>query len=616
MMHRRMTPTRGAGTPWWLRTAFVLVAAFGLLHLGQAGFNWGEDDDDRNYRGSDLSDAQKGAISDGIMALRTMAGNDPSARNRRTMLRVAECLAGMLEGGRICVESGKNTAKAALQAENPRRCTWRGDKMNIRAECIGTNEPTLSAMIAALMHEGIHAIQWPDGSGLAQNRTQREWVAHSWEVYILDRRLAEETLTQAQRDKITSRRNFLVWRRDALCDTSLTDEQRSERLKECSDHATSESSPDDTYSQAPDDSSVIHVGETTASYDIQTPYARTFDLEVGTDGSGDVLIVCGVDGSGTSGGVTMYYDNTGDGLADESTETLVGTLGKPISLGFAPDDGVLRSTLYVLDRATASVFISIGDVNGRPTTLEAVPFATIGSYPFLADAITLRSGGADLTTGRSVFVSDRGDEVDELDASVVDYKLTDQNLDGVANVAQARTWLESVRDYVPTILSDVQAGDQTIAVAGASLTLLRAHVTDADATFLGELLGQIQIFQPNHAREVLMPLNRPLDAGEFIVVADVTTNRREPAGTLVEVSRPEITATDRSTYFPGDLVVVSGRNFGLGSVVTVSGLEVDAQVLNPSTLFFFAPTSRTCPRTTSSSRSRTAGTCRTSPGSS
>ncbi len=563
-----------------LAIALVISAGAGVW----AGFNNGKDTDARNYRGSALTDDEKKAVECAIKEIKAMAGNDHSEKNRETLKRIADCLADMLKDGKICSESGTNDAKAATLPESPRKCTWTGDKINVRPKCMKKTEPDFSKLIAVLVHEGIHCLQWqtPTSDG-------RETVAYAWEAYILCRRLAEATLTDAQKEDIGKRKAFTKWQSDVRGDDSLTEEEKKKKLAECRDQKASKVEPGKQYQQKTGDSSKIERSDENAAVQqtIQTPFARTFDFDVAADGvtGGDLLIVSG--DFGGSGGVVYYFDQDGDGFADEPTMTFIGTLPAPISLDYVePQDVGLCPMLYVLDLQQRSVFAAQACLGGRPDPLNPFPFATPAMLPELERMVAVRGGALSFSGGRSCMVSMDDDQVDDVAIDSGDFELVDQSGDLIADFPLPLTRFVNAQGYVPTIIGDVQDGDALIMAAGMHGRPLNVHLTDANATFLGPILGTG--FSPQPFETTPIPVG-VLSAGQFIIVVDGLTGERETAGTPVAPPRPEIRETDRAAYLPGEIIMVTGRNFTPSAVGLLSGEPLPTIFIDSTMLHCIAP---------------------------
>src|SRR5262249_19151785 len=161
--------------------------------------------------------------------------------------------------------------------------------------------------------------------------------------------------------------------------------------------------------------------------------------------------------------------------------------------------------------------------------------------------------------------------------------------DFIADSSQSRGWLENVVAYIPTIQSDVQAGDNSVKAAALSNHTLGIFTTNSNASVLLQLLGQMSILPTQHAAQVTVSLVRTLNPGEFIVAVDLNTMQHETAGTIVRNPRPEVIATDRVAYSAGQTGFVSGRNFGTSPQVIISGQPVPTTPINANTCAFIAP---------------------------
>jgi catechol 2,3-dioxygenase-like lactoylglutathione lyase family enzyme len=573
------------------RTVALFALALGAsVATVMAGFDYGKAGDKDHYDGRALTDpGEKQAVQCAIDKIKMMAANDPSPANQQTLKRVAECLEMMLKNGKICAETANAGIKGACLQENPPKCTWSGDAINIQAACISKDEPAFSQLIAVLVHEGIHAIQWADGSGLADTPAQQEWVAYSWEYYMLCRRLMEETLTEEQRKKIQQRKDFVKGQRDNECNTAQTERERAKKAGEKSNPGKSQLVPGVEYFQDLDDSSIILVGDAVTAYQIQTPFDRTFELQVelNPDGTSDLLMVCGVDNSGVTGGVAMYTDNTGDGLADESTLMHFPGLGEPISLGYDAGDPGRRAAIYVLDLGPSAVrVIADADADGMPDLLLPTPFADAGAYPILLDMLALRSSASPGDTPR-VTLAPFGDDITVIRSDRVDHELIDLDGNLVADMIQALPRNTEIMAYAPTSLNDVQHGDVQMMVAGLGGHQLQIFVTDPDGNPI-QLVGQVFVPPSQGVSAMIVNLSRPLNLGEFFLVVDTSAGMAHDEPTQVHPTGPEIFGTDRMTYYPGETVHVFGRNFSPTSVALVSNMPMPTTFLGSGHLAFQA----------------------------
>lgn len=567
------------------RACLLIVIMAGVTAVSFAGFDGRNAREGYRYEGQRLSEGEWVRMRDAIVEIRAMAESDESPRTQRTLNQIAECLERMLgrpnRASRLCAEvAATHRVKGVCQSENPRMCTWTGDRINIAQHCISGLEPELSLLIAVLVHEAIHALQWPDPDkpGQADTTAQREWAAYTWESYMLRRRLDEnDSLTKAQRERIEERIRFTEWMRDTMCDRSLTNEARARRVDECQPRlprvsVAPDAGTDGYVPRGPGAPSGIRViQDESVAYEFDVPLNRVRGMALGPGVSGgDALYVCGETGP-EAGAIYVYTDNTGDGLVDQDTEQHVPANGviNPVSLAVV--DGL---SLFVLDK--------------RNSAVHFVPDAQFGtgldvSSPFFTDVFLLdpmyflRPLEAPGPLG--CVLSPFSPAFDEFAPEVVELelRLLDTTFDLVADTVTSLVWAENLRDPIPTLTRTPQSGDISVFLMAGASASIGVFETDADASFLGSQIGSALSNPESLTFE--LALNRALIEGEHIVAVDLSNgNLMDGQGTEVQAVGPQIFEIDDASYFPGETAMVTGRNFPPGSQAFISGLPVPTMV--------------------------------------
>ncbi|MEM7310876.1 MAG: IPT/TIG domain-containing protein [Planctomycetota bacterium] len=571
----------------WLKlTRALLLAALGwpLLNVALAGFSTGK------YMGGDLSDAEAAAINSAITEIDNLAAAETSAKNKGTLERISKCLKEMMKKTpkrRICKEKNpRNTWKAALLQDG--KCSWEGDKMNIDPDCISTSEPAFSQLIAVLVHEGIHALQWPGDTYTRDSVVGEEWVAYSWEKYILEKRKNKPGLTASQKKGICKRLETVCKKRKENCDAFATEKARKAANATSSGTRKSLSTVGVLYDQTAPSSGTVEVIDT-ATYDtigkLDTGRAFATDMRVFLDAKGaDALYVGFTSADANVGGIVAFYDVTGDGLPDqEGLKPVADGLGLPLAVDSDPDSG----SLFVLDVGPDDVnrALVINDTNldGLPDSLQPTPFADAGVMPELKGAWELVA-----ESSKSLLFTPLGHGNSTSTGDLVMQRVFDSDGDGVGDQLAEFTHTDDLAPLQPVLMRALQDGDKEALVEVALGSLAEVWVTDALGAPV-ELVGAEVITSPDWIQGI--PLTRSLLEGELVVVSDATNGLASDVPDKVAPQGPQIFDISRSDAMPGDAITLTGRNFTLGGPPTVVCSDVPATLvaIAPNALVFQAP---------------------------
>lgn len=520
------------------------------------------------------------AINAAITSIEKIA-NSPgqNAEIKATLLAVANCLRGSLKNKKICRESNPKSNWDGITLVDG-KASWKGDAINLKPSVLAN--PGL--LVGLLVHEGIHAIQ------SAPSSAQREWAAYGWGAFALEQYLKTVGgLTAAQKRAVKKDIAFQKKMQQQFCAAYLASLEREKKKKKASTAEAKQSaaSPTTRYTAAVTIANQVDIVDTVTFNDLGT-LASTFDLitslEVVNSVTGDVLFVFGTDLAGLAGGVEVFTDNTGDGIADQATAQLLlppGALTLPLSTDLGPGG----DQILVLDSrpngiADIKVLIDTG-IDSVPDALAAVDFANGDLFPELmeTESIFVEASGSVLCTSLS-----KGTLVENLTDLM--HTLVDTSANGEADVSIPEITAETVSPNEPVFVNDLQVGDTTAVVFATPGATIEVWATSPTGMPL-ELLGSVLTLDPLWNQVV--PLVRPLAAGEFVKPIDVTHGLDKGEPDQVTLSLPEIFFVSASDATPGQVVTIDGRNFGPTPTVTLSGAPAVVVSASDTVIEFVVP---------------------------
>ena len=580
-----------ARLPILLQTALLPLL---LLSTARAGYN-----DGREGMGAAFTVAEAAAITAAIGQIRIMASSEPHINTSATLIDLADCLEASLKKGKICRETNPNRTWRGITAQD-NKCTWEGDAINIAPNVLSTDEPAFSQLIAVLVHEGIHAIQWNDGSAYGGTEKKEEWVAYSWEKYILNRRANEHTLTREDLAAINQRLRFVCSLADHYCaapviiwrtnypDFFLQETNRFDNGRRAQD-APSLNNPNLHYLSTYPISGNIDIYDTSTQAVVRTlmtgfeiPTAMTvFRAPNGRD----VLYIAGSSSNFLSGGLRTFTDLDGDGLLDQASGTALVSNPAP-SLYLAQDTNTHQLYVAYLDPSNHLVIALMDDSNadGLPDHQRPSPFASGVVFPALDGMFQM----VVQAPGR-LALSPRENGMDVVNSLISYLVLSDTNNDGIADLASTTAlntaWAQ--HPSFPVLMNDVQNGDMQASVWATPGSQIQILLTDPSGNPLGTLATGLAN-SPNFVNPITFVGPAPL--AQFFKIIDQTHGLDN--GFLYQVSpnRPEIFAIDRTFVLPGNPVTLTGRNFTPNATVSCSGIPAAISgTPSPTTLTFIAP---------------------------
>jgi hypothetical protein len=541
-------------------------------------------------KGAALTPAETGAVNCAIAEIAAMAKTDPSKANRVILARVADCLAMMMKQkpAGICRETNAKAGKGMALPD--KSCKWSGDKINISDDCLKKTEPELSFLVEVLLHEGIHAIQWDDGSIYAGTEEKEEWVAWSWGKYILERRLKEnKKLTQKQKDAIKKELEDVVCpNRDSYCKAAAT--QREKRKNNAKAGRRKRSRADVTLeyrSNTPNDGnlSIVDLNNYQVARILNTGFATNTDMYVFASQLGpDVLYVAGTDPATLNGGVVVFTDLDMDGLLDQASLAILA--GPPLALPLAMDADELAGILYLLehDPLDQAQILAFNDTNadGLPDQLQPQPFAHEFAFPPLVDVWTLQWEGPGHVLG-----SQRQFGMTIENDKILYHNFVDGNFDGQADALVTDTLNDVLQPLPPAFLDDLQDQDVVVRLLANLGASLEVWLTDVTGTVLLTQVGS----GPATAldRINLINLSQPLLQGQYVRAFDVANGVSDAEPKQVIAPRPEVIGIDLWEAVPGDLVTLTGRNFSPTATVECNGVPASVTFANSNVITFQAP---------------------------
>jgi hypothetical protein len=573
---------RRAITPAGLVVAMMVLLLPGFAPPAEGGYTG------KKGMGQPLTALEKARVQTAIDFIVEMAGLPrTSEKNAKSLEIVAACLQKMLDDGKICREGAADPDWDAI-CSNDGKKSWKGDAININPRLLRSGEVVRRALTAAMMHEGIHAMQ------CSTNRNEREWSAYSWEVYVLDKWQNEAfpsiPLTES-RSAFERHRAAKASNRDAYCSAFAVDQAIEElrRLMRRVQRAFSIISIDRCWYTHLSGDAVIELHEQFGGDDEGTPLraltssfpvVTAVDVMLTLDGR-EALFVCGTDDLAVAGAIERFVDLDGDGLVDqESRLVLPGSFALPFDLDLDPKSG----RAFVLDHAPNGVAVRLltdEDGDGLPDTLRSDPFVASDAHPFLVAA---RSADVESPWLVSLSAWSRGQSY--LDPGDEFFDAADLNGDGVADVVATSPSIAFQQPSRPVFFGDVQAGDAEVMVYAAPGTMLQVWSATEDGALI-ELLGAGFALDPTWRQPV--SLTAPVALGQHLVA--IAVDHPIPPGppTPVAPPRPEVIDLHQEAVIAGQDVLLLGRNLFEDVTVTCGNVPAAIVAAEGTALIFTAP---------------------------
>ena len=576
------------GTARTMRLGCVSAVAALLLAAGgvyaQAGFTA----EDGTYVGVELSIPEKAAVNAAIAKLQTLTDAEANAQNKATMQRVIECLKEMLKNKKIGKETGTSTNEATTQTDG--LCVCKADAMNIDAPSLAAGEPACSNLADSLMHEGIHTLQWAQvGSPFAGTEEKEEWVAYSWGKYVLAKLLMDPNLSAAERAALEQKlKNDCIYL-GTYCASAAT-QIVNDITKAAGLRKRSAAIPSNCYQSTYPHSGRIEIENGTTGAilrTLDTSFALRSGLAAVVNTSGREVVFAGAtDALAGTGAIVMFTDLDGDGLVEQGSRTIQTLGGGVVPLSME----VFGSTLWVLARnpggsSTRQMFYipdTTGD--GVPDVSSAIVFASGATMPTMNLVQTFRVRSLLQVTG-----SGREPGMSIVGSRVTHYTFTDLGVDHVADTATSAPFDSTVQPFIPVPIQSMVATDTSVVV--------RVHPTAIAVVVRTDALGnQLDILGTSPGAAGMarsIPLIRPLNIGEFIVLRDQNHGLSSPIATpfLVGPPMPEILGIAQTEVMPGQPVQLMTRFVNPGNVqVRCSGVPANILNATPTQVVFLAPT--------------------------
>ena len=535
-----------------------------------------------------MTGAEAIAVQAAINQIDAMAGTSASPSQSIYLHTVAFVLQRMLQKGRICVDRTPDADFAGICRHDG--CGTRDDRINIAADFIGTTEPVFTQMIAVLVHECTHALQWTTSAGHPDSTVAgAEWKAYAQEKDILKRRKKNVAMTADQKKGVQDRLNVVCSWMDHYC--AITKPKKTAKVENAAAGKTKKSKkkPELRYASTYPPSDMIQIIDTTTNTSVRlldTGFDHPTDMRVFSSPAGDdVLYILGTDSTLLLGGVSTLTDLDADGLLDQASLAFVAapaSLGLPLSA--APHDPT--GALWILDMdAAGSQNVRIlrdTGADGLPDTLDPLIFAHASAFPELDEAWTIRVEGP-----HQLLLSPRRHGMDYGNQYLVYHVLFDIDQDGMADSLTSSPYNDTLEPMAPAFLTDAQDLDSFVTMDATLGSTIEVWKTDASGSTLLELLGSTVGSSPNLINTV--PLSRPVVQGEFLKALDTTNSLEANEPETVIAPRPEVLGIDLEEALPGETVTLGGRNFGGSPAVFCN--DVQAQVLFASNnmIQFVAP---------------------------
>jgi len=437
-----------------------------------------------------------------------------------------------------------------------------------------------------LVHEGIHCIQWGDGRGYGDTEEQQEWVAYSWEKYILRRRLREESLSESQKNDIRRRLRTVCSMQRHYCNLAATQRARRadnarrghERRSLIDSNIEYRSNyPVDHRLEIYDHGSSAIAGHLDTGFDVPTDFL----VLQGAKGE-DVLLVAGTDEALAQGGIALFHDLDFDGIVEPSTRTEIAASSMALPLDLEHQGA--GAALHVLDSGPGDeirIFSVIDtDADGVPDTQLPDPFADDVRFPELAgacDLFTLDDG--------TLVASPLRNGMDIQNPAYFEFDLVDADQDGVADAVNPVDFFASIDPLEPVLLNDIQAGDAEVMIYGHPGAVISLVLTDEQ----GNDIREVGNGQAGPDGVGVASIGEPLSEGQFVKLVDLVHESTNGVSEPVMPVGPEIRAIDLTDAMVGDMVTIQGRNFGDDSSVLVNGVPAPVVSVQPHAISFLAP---------------------------
>jgi hypothetical protein len=576
-----MRKRRHALAPAGLIVAVTMLLLLVLAPPARAGYTG------KKGKGEALTDTEKARVQDGIDFLLEMAALPRTHEKNRTSLEiVAKCLQKMLDDGKICREASEDPDWDAI-CSNDGKKSWKGDAININPRLLRSGEAVRRALTAALMHEGIHAMQ------CSTNRNEREWSAYSWEVYVLEKWSNEAfpSVPLLERPGFMRHIEAKKSNRDKYCAAFAVDQAIEElkRLMKRVQRAFSVISAErvwythlsgDALVELHDEIGVDGTGAPLRTLVSSFPVVTAVHAMLTLDGR-EALYVCGTDEAVGIGGVERFIDLDGDGFVDQDSQVvLAGTLSLPFDLDLDPKAG----RAYVLDHAPSAASVRLltdEDGDGLPESLRAAPFVSGDAYPFLAE---VRSVDVEPLGVVSMSAWSRGQSY--LDPSDQFYDAADLDADGIADIVTPAPSISFQQPSRPVFFNDVQAGDAEAMVYAAPGTMLQVWSATEEGALI-DLLGAAFALDPTWRQ--LVSLAAPVALGQHLVALAVDHPVPPGPPTPVAPPRPEVIDLHQEAVIAGQDVLLLGRNLFEDVTVTCGNVPAAVVAAEGTALIFTAP---------------------------
>ncbi|MCC6677695.1 MAG: hypothetical protein IT436_11170 [Phycisphaerales bacterium] len=555
-------------------------------------------------KGVQLTAAQVAAVNAAIAKLEALAAAEGNAQNKATMERVIKALKEMMKpdkngNRRICSEGAKPAAQGGPKTwagitRQDGKCDASGDAMNICPDLLAAGEPMCSILADTLFHEGVHTQQWAaPGSIYGGTEASEEWVAYSWGKYVLQKLLNNPALTPAQKKRLQEELKHDCRERDAYC--ASAEEERKKAAKAAGgDRKRSCASADYIYT-----ASYPHSGRIEVLHDWTGDVPRILDTGMAistgmacfrdSNAGREHLFVGATDSGAATGAVALFSDMDGDELLDQDSIAVFGLAGGAVPLSMVTEGSSLWVLAMPPGSGTSKQVIRIVDVTGDgiPDSAAQTIYADGLVFPAINQCQTFKVDGPG-----TISMSPRWPGMSIENSLMVIQSLTDVNADGVADVISPITFDDSLAPLTPVFYWRPAFFDVFCEVQAHPLAQVQVVRTDPSGLPL-ELLGQ----SPGASGwERQIPLFRPLQPGDFIVLHDAT-NDLESAVVQVQAPRPQIIGISEVEVLPGQVVHLQTRftNPDPSLAVNCSGLPTELILVTPNSIEFIAPTATQTP---------------------